>query len=93
MSRGKLFLLFLACCAVATLALTWMLVAIVVGSKRAWNLILSFDRVFSVCTGGDGKQTLSARANSLLPDTRWACILCRWLDELDKDHCKNAVGT
>ena len=74
----------------------WMFIAIIVAPNgtRAHDIALGFDRLGNATTGGDGKETISSRAGRLVPENRrWACILCKFLDWLSKDHCKNSIGT
>jgi hypothetical protein len=59
---------------------------------RAKNIALGFDRLGNATTGGDGKETISSRANRLRATTGWACQLCKFLDWIQKDHCKNSKG-
>ena len=60
---------------------------------RAWNIALAFDRLGNATTGGDGKETISSRAGKLMAERGWACYLCKFLDWLKKEHCKNSIGT
>jgi len=72
----------------------WMLGSIIVAPEgtRAKNIALGFDRLFNATTGGDGKETVSSRADRLRTTRGWACKLCKFLDWLSKDHCKNSAG-
>ncbi len=89
---GVLLLVWLACVGAASVSIGWMLCAILGNSPRAWSLARSFDRVLNTTTGGSESETLSSRANRLRSNSRWACILCNWLEKLEKDHCKNSAG-
>lgn len=73
----------------------WMFVAIIIAptGTRAHDIALGFDRLGNATTGGDGKETISSRAGRLMATTGWACYLCKFLDWLQKDHCKNSIGT
>lgn len=71
----------------------WMLISIIVGSKRAWRIAVAYDRVGNAATGGKDTETISSRANRARSEKRrWGCVLCRVLDRVEKDHCKNADG-
>lgn len=73
----------------------WTIFAIVFSPNgtRALNIILAYDRLFSATTGGTGQETLSSRAGRLSKEnTKWACFICKFLDWLQKDHCKNSIG-
>lgn len=81
-------------CQVAhTVASFWMLVSILVGSPRAWRIAIAYDRLGNAVTGGQDTETISSRANRARSEkARWGCILCRLLDRVEKDHCKNSDG-
>jgi hypothetical protein len=47
--------------------------------------------VQAICTRGMLGVTISARAETArYHDHLWGCVLCRFLDWLDRDHCHNA---
>lgn len=74
----------------------WMLVCILFApnSKRGMHIALAYDQLANATTGGDVDETISSRAGRLKKEGRgWACVLCKVLDWLDKDHCKDAIGT
>lgn len=51
------------------------------------------DEGLNVATGGDADETLSSRAGKALKNGRpWACILCRFLDIFQKDHCLKSIN-
>lgn len=77
------------------LATVWMLVCIVFApsSKRSWHIAIALDQLANATTGGSEDETISSRAGRLKREGRgWACVLCRLLDWLQKDHCKNSIG-
>lgn len=78
----------------ALIGVAWMLAAIIFAPRgaRAWQILLGFDRLFNATMGGNGKETLSSRAGRLMQERGWACQLCKFLDGLKKDHCKDSVG-
>jgi hypothetical protein len=48
----------------------------------------SISRVLNTITGGAEEDTLSERAFDRSNEgRRWACVLCRFLDVFEKDHC------
>lgn len=88
--RRLLLTIFLAACLLASqLAALWLMMCILFApnGKRGMNIVLSHDQLFNCVTGGDMDETLSHRANRLKASQRWACILCKLLDKLDKGHC------
>jgi DNA polymerase III delta prime subunit len=93
MNRFSLFLIFILCQVASAVSALWMLIAILVGSDRAWRLAISYDQLANTATGGSEDETISSRANrARLEGRRWGCVLCKLLDKLDKDHCEKSAG-
>ncbi|MFZ6748502.1 hypothetical protein [Undibacterium sp. Ren11W] len=94
MSRLILFALFLLCQVAHVLASVWMLLAIIVGSPRAWRIAVSYDQLANAATGGSEDETISSRAYRGTQEGRrgW-CLLCHLLDRLDKRHCVKSEGS
>lgn len=94
--KRLLYLLFLLAGQFAnTVAFFWMLAIIVFApdSPRALRIALAWDQLGNSATGGSEDETISSRADRLRAENvRWACVLCRFLDWLEKDHCKNSRG-
>lgn len=60
--------------------------------KYLWNIIVSLDQLVNVLWLGDPDETVSSRAaKASARGDRWACVLCKVLDRIQKDHCKNSV--
>jgi len=90
--RLMLVLLWLLCQLVHAVSSVWMLLAIISGSERAWRLAVSYDQLANTAFGGNEDETISSRAyKASLKGDRWGCVLCKLLDRIQKDHCKNAV--
>ena len=90
--RLMLVAIWALCQVVHAVASIWMLLAILSGSDRAWRLAVSYDQLANTAFGGDEDETISSRAEKARrKGKRWGCELCRVLDRLDKDHCKNSV--
>lgn len=71
----------------------WMLLAILVGSERAWNISLGWDYLLNAVTGGQPGELVSSRANRARRERkRWGKVLCDCLDKADPvpDHCARA---
>jgi len=93
MNRFSLLLIFLLCQVASAVSALWMLVAILVGSDRAWRLAISYDQLANTATGGSEDETISSRANrARLEGRRWGCVLCKLLDKFEKDHCPKSAG-
>lgn len=86
MSRVAMVAIWLLCLVAATVALVWMLAALLVGSERAWRLARAFDRVGNAATGGDDAETISQRAWRWRHERGWACVLVALVEAVDPDH-------
>jgi len=94
--RALLLLLLVVGLVGSILSALWMLGAIVFSpnGQRAWHIALAFDQIANAASGGSEDETISSRAGRLRREGRgWACVLCRVLDWLEKDHCEKSVGT
>ena len=90
--RLMLVAIWALCQVVHAVASIWMLLAILSGSDRAWRLAVSYDQLANTAFGGNEDETISSRAaKASASGRRWGCALCRVLDWLDKDHCKNSI--
>ena len=90
--RAALLALWALCQLVHVVAAVWMLCAALAGSPRYWRLAVSYDQLANTAFGGDEDETISSRAEKARrKGRRWGCVLCRVLDWLDKDHCKNSI--
>lgn len=57
-----------------------------------WNLLLVIDEAFNTLSGGDPGETISSRAGKAMQKgERWACVLCRFLNLFQKDHCIKSI--
>lgn len=93
--RRRVFLLvILLVCCVPTVAvsLTWLACSIIGGGKRAWRIAIGYDLLANVTLGGNVGETISSRAGRhLARGDRWACVLCRFLDVFQKNHCQHEI--
>ena len=82
-------------CGLAALtAWVWMLLALIVGSTRAWKLAVSFDQTMNAATGGEEDETISSRAARGRDSGIWRwCVMCKLLDAIQPDHCNKSRGT
>lgn len=97
MKRRALLLVFLVVGVIGCiLAALWMLMAIIFApnGQRAWHIAIALDQLGNATTGGNVDETISSRAGRLRREGRgWACVLCRVLNWLEKDHCEKSIGT
>ncbi|NYS10348.1 hypothetical protein PBR31_00039 [Xanthomonas phage PBR31] len=57
------------------------------------NIASAIDRLINAARGGSGDETLSSAAGkSMVKGRRWACILCRFLDLFQRDHCLQSIN-
>jgi hypothetical protein len=71
-----------------------MVWAIIWGSDQADHIALSYDQLGNVVFNGSEDETISSRAGlAAIKGRRWACILCRFLDWFQKDHCEKSIGS
>ena len=57
------------------------------------NWLRWIDEGFNVLMGGDANETMSSRAGKAQNNGRvWACVLCRFLDVFQKDHCEKSIN-
>jgi len=55
------------------------------------RVAVAIDQLFNALFG-DEDETISSRAEKARRKGKtWGCWLCRFLDTLDKDHCKNSI--
>lgn len=93
MSRVVLLLLIPALTLAPLLALVRYLWAIFTNPARATRIAIGYDQLVNVAANGHEDETISSRADRARSQgRRWGCVLCRLLDSLDPDHCKNSRG-
>ena len=84
--------LLLVCALAAVLGLVWMFCAVLANSTRGHRLAVSFDQLVNTALGGHEDETISSRAaKARLKGRRWGCVLCKWLDWFDPDHCASNI--
>lgn len=60
---------------------------------RAMKLAISGDQLANSALNGDEDYTISHRAALARREGRlWGCVLCKFLDELDQNHCEKSIG-
>lgn len=64
------------------------------GSFKGWGfrILVSLDQFLNVLALGLPDETISSRAaKAARKGKRWGCILCRFLDLFDRDHCERVI--
>lgn len=57
-----------------------------------WNLLIMLDETANTLTGGDPGETVSSRAGKAMQEGKqWGCVLCRFLDLFQKNHCQLSI--
>ena len=77
------------------IAAIWLIACIIFApcGTRPMHIAIGFDQLVNAATGGNVDETISSRAGRLRKEGRgWACVLCKLLDALDKNHCANSIG-
>lgn len=59
--------------------------------KYVWNVLIAIDQLGNALTGGDPDETISSRAGKVEDQSRWAKVLCWFLNKLDTNHCKKSI--
>lgn len=60
--------------------------------RYAWNLLIALDQFANTVMGGDPDETISSRAGKAArKGRRWACVLCKILDCIDRRHCEKNI--
>lgn len=56
------------------------------------NWLVLLDEGVNMLTLGDPGETISSRAGKgARRGVRWCCVLCRFLDRIDRNHCEKAI--
>jgi hypothetical protein len=56
------------------------------------NLLIVLDELGNALTGGSPEETISSRsAKAMLAGKRWGCLMCKFLNLFQKDHCLKAL--
>lgn len=90
--RLIIIFLLLLCQVVAMIAPIRALFAVINNPKRAFYILLGYDLLGNVTLNGEPREYISTRAyRSRKENTRWGCILCKLLDAIEEDHCRNSA--
>lgn len=93
--KNRLILLALAPLLLCASLLWWLRYAgaVIASPQRAWRLAVAKDQLANAAFNGHEDETISSRAaRARDAGRRWGCVLCRWLDALDSDHCDKSRG-
>jgi hypothetical protein len=94
MVRLRMLTLLLICQLAAIIAPVRAIGALVVGNTaQAWEIIKAYDRLGNAAGNGNSHETISSRAErGTLEGKRGWCLLCRLLDRIKPNHCRDSAG-
>ncbi len=92
MNRLILSGIWLLCIAASLYAAIRMAYCIFRNPQKAWVLGIAHDQLANAAANGNLDETISSRAHRNIPYNKWACMLCKILDLIEKEHCKNSAG-
>jgi hypothetical protein len=89
----RLLGIWLVCLFGTVLTLTRMLVCVASAPQRAKDIAVALDRAGNAAANGSNEETISSRANRARTEGRaWGCVLCKLLDALSPNHCRDSAG-
>lgn len=93
-TRLELLAILLVCQIFNILCFVRTVSYILAGSERAWWVLRAYDRVGNAAIfGGNDKETISSHADRAMTEgRRWGCVLCKFLDRFETDHCQKSEG-
>jgi hypothetical protein len=60
--------------------------------RYLFNFLILLDQAGNTILGGSPNETISERAaKARNAGRRWGCVLCRFLNWVNKGHCDNAL--
>ena len=75
------------------LSVAQLIQAIFGSVKRSYKMAIAFDQFGNAMLGGSEDETISSRAGRAMEEgKRWGCVLCKFLDFFEKDHCMKSRG-
>ncbi len=56
------------------------------------DILIGVDQLGNALLRGDPDETISSRAaKAQLKGKTWGCVLCKFLDKIDPDHCQKSI--
>lgn len=56
------------------------------------NILIAIDQLGNALINGNPDETISSRAGkAMVAGKKWGCVLCKFLDWFQKDHCKKSI--
>lgn len=92
MKRVQLLGIWIVCVLGAILILLRLLWCSLFSHDKAREIAKTISRAGNAAANGDGRETISSRAHRARSKGRlYGCVLCRALDWLDPNHCRDAA--
>lgn len=92
MKRVGLVLLFPFVAVAALLTVLRFAMVLWANPAKAWSIAKMQDVALNVAANGQPYTTISSRAaRAQLRGARWGCVLCKLLNAIDKNHCKDSL--
>lgn len=86
--------LWLAALVASIVSLALGFIYVFTSGRRFWRVVVAHDQALNAANGGSEDETISSRAGrAAARGDRWGCVLCKVLDAIEKDHCKNSIGS
>lgn len=93
MARLRLLGIWLICMCGTCFTLLRMLLCVANAPERAKDIAVALDRAGNAAANGSNQETISSRADRARSEgRRWGCVLCRILDALSPNHCRDSAG-
>lgn len=93
MARLRLLGIWLVCLGGTVFTLLRMLFCVASAPDKAKDIAVALDRAGNAAINGNNTETISSRANRARTEgRRWGCVLCRLLDALSPNHCRDSAG-
>lgn len=61
-------------------------------SRRVFRILVAIDQLVNAILNGYPDETISSRAaKAARKGKAWGCVLCKFLDLFDRDHCERVI--
>lgn len=60
--------------------------------RYLWNILISLDQLGNALLAGSPDETISSRAGKAMREGKaWGCVLCRFLNLFENEHCAKSI--
>lgn len=93
MRKLGLFLIFCLCQIAVVLAPFIFLYSLFRNEDKAFDMLKAYDRLGNTEINGSDAETISSRAyRGMTEGNKAFCVLCKLLDMIQANHCKDSAG-